>query len=225
MRAKYYKIGIRQMKREKSFALFFAILIFSSTITTLYTQKLKPVLTNFVESNANALAMNSTEQAILKVIPNISYDSIISQSKDENGKIVALCVNTREINRVSNELAIKIEDNIQENKASNIKVPLALFFDTGLLGGAEIKITIKTVPLGGTIINCYSEFDSVGINQTRHRIILEITTSYTIIAPIYLKNEKYYKQLILAETVINGEIPDSYTNLDLSKLQDTINLP
>lgn len=222
MRAKYYKVSLRQMKKEKSFVFFFILLVAFSSITTLYKQVIEPLLTQFTKSNAYTLAMKATEQAIRSNLNNITYDSIISEVTDENGKIVALRTNTNELNKISNNLAISIEENISATGESSIKIPIALFFNAGIFGGAGIKTNIKTVPLGDTKIECISQFDSVGINQTRHRILLKINTYFTIIAPIYLKNECYTKEVVLAETILNGDIPETYYSLDLSEESDLI---
>jgi sporulation protein YunB len=224
MRAKYYKLSLRQMKKEKSFVFFLILLVIFSSITTLYKQVIEPILIQFTESNAYTLSMKVTEKAIRENLENITYDNIISNVKDENGKIVALQANTNELNRISNNLAISIEENISNIDESDIKIPLALLFNTGIFGGVGVKVKIKTVPLGDTKIECKSEFDSVGINQTRHRIILDIKTYYTIIAPVYIKNECYEKEVVLAETIINGDIPNTYYNLDLTKESELLNL-
>ena len=97
-------------------------------------------------------------------------------------------------------------------------------FNTGIFGGAGVRMNIKTVPVGDTKIECISEFDSVGINQTRHRIVLKVKTYFTILAPVYLKNECYEKDVVLAETILNGDIPETYYNLDLKEDKDLLNL-
>lgn len=224
MRVKYYKLSLRQMKREKSFAFFLILLVIFSSLTTLYIKVIEPILIQFTQANAYSLAMKSTEQAIRSNLQNITYDSIISEVTDENGKIVALCTNTNELNRISNNLAIDIEENIARQNESSIKIPLGLFFNTGIFGGAGVRVKIKTVPLGDTKIECISQFDSVGINQTRHRIVLNIKTYFTIIAPVYLRNECYEKEIVLEETILNGDIPDTYYNLDLQKEDELIDL-
>ena len=224
MRVKYYKLSLRQMKREKSFAFFLILLVIFSSLTTLYIKVIEPILIQFTQANAYSLAMKSTEQAIRSNLQNITYDSIISEVTDENGKIVALRTNTNELNRISNNLAIDIEENIARQNETSIKIPLGLFFNTGIFGGAGVRVKIKTVPLGDTKIECISQFDSVGINQTRHRIVLNIKTYFTIIAPVYLRNECYEKEIVLAETILNGDIPDTYYNLDLQKEDELIDL-
>lgn len=224
MRIKYYKVSLRQMKRTKSFVLFLILIIFFSSITTLYKQVMEPLLIQFCKSNAYTLAMESTEEAIRTNIQNITYNTIISEVRDENGKIVALQTNTNELNKISNNIAISIEENISCKNESRVNIPLALLFNTGIFGGAGVRMNIKTVPVGDTKIECISEFDSVGINQTRHRIVLKVKTYFTILAPVYLKNECYEKDVVLAETILNGDIPETYYNLDLKEDKDLLNL-
>ena len=224
MRIKYYRLSLRQMKSEKSFVLFFILLIIFSSVTTLYIQVIEPVLLNFTRSNAYTLAMKSTEEAIRQNLSDITYDSIVNEILNENGNIIGLRTNTKELNRISNSIAIDIENNIANIESGNLRIPIGLFFNTGLLGGAGIRVNIKTVPLGDTKIDCISQFDSVGINQTRHRIILKIKTCFTIIAPLYVNDQFYEKEVVMAETILNGEIPNTYYHLDLTEEADVMNL-
>lgn len=224
MRMKYYKVSLRQMKTEKSFVLFFILLIIFSSITTLYIQVIEPVLLNFTRSNAYTLAMRATEDAIRQNLDDITYESIVNEILDENGNIMGLRTNTKELNRISNSIAIDIETNIANIDSGTLKIPLGLFFNAGILGGAGIKVNIKTAPLGDTKIDCISQFDSVGINQTRHRIILKIKTCFTIISPIYVNDQFYEKEVVMAETILNGEIPNTYYHLDLTEEADVMNL-
>lgn len=223
MRPKYYKVSLRQMKKEKSFVLFFVFLVMFSSITTLYVQVIEPVLVAFTKSNAYTLAMRTTEEAIRSNLGNVTYDSIVSEVFDENGKIVALRTNTRELNRISNDIAINIENNIANVDSGLLKIPIGLFFNAGILSGAGIKVRIKTAPLGDTKIDCISQFNSVGINQTRHRIILKVRTNFTIIAPVYVNDQYYEKEVVLAETILSGDIPDTYYQIDLNDESDVLN--
>lgn len=222
MRAKFYRLSLRQMKKEKSFVFFFILLVVFSSITTLYIRVIEPTLTEFTKSHAYTLAMRCTEDAIRQNLENVTYDSVVTEVLDNSGNIVALRTNTNELNRISNNIAINIEKNISNIESGNLRIPLGLFVNAGILGGAGIKVNIKTAPLGDTKIDCVSEFDSVGINQTRHRIVLQIKTYFTIIAPIYLKNQCYEKEVVLAETILNGDIPEAYYNLNLQSTEDLI---
>mgnify|MGYP003295186066 CR=1 FL=1 len=222
MRIKYYRLSLRQMKTEKSFVFFFILLIIFSSVTTLYIQVIEPILINFTRSNAYTLAMKSTEQAIRQNLENITYDSIVNEILDENGNIIGLRTNTRQLNSISNSIAMDIENNIANIDSGNLRIPLGLFFNAGIFSGAGIRVNIKTTPLGDTKIDCISQFDNVGINQTRHRIILKIKTCFTIISPIYVNDQFYEKEVVMAETILNGEIPDTYYNLNLDSSEELV---
>jgi len=146
MRIKYYRLSLRQMKTEKSFVFFFILLIIFSSVTTLYIQVIEPILINFTRSNAYTLAMKSTEQAIRQNLENITYDSIVNEILDENGNIIGLRTNTRQLNSISNSIAMDIENNIANIDSGNLRIPLGLFFNAGIFSGAGIRVNIKTTP-------------------------------------------------------------------------------
>ena len=66
---------------------------------------------------------------------------------------------------------------------------------------------------------------SEGINQTRHRIYLEIKTSVRMVAPFISNVVPFETNMTVAETVIVGDIPNTYYNLEgieeMNKLDTT----
>ena len=58
-----------------------------------------------------------------------------------------------------------------------------------------------------------SEFKEAGINQTLHRIYLEVKCNVSILTPINSITEVITNQILLSEGVIVGNIPDTYYNL------------
>ena len=59
-----------------------------------------------------------------------------------------------------------------------------------------------------------SEFTEAGINQTLHRIYLEVKCNVNILTPYKTIKETIYNQVLLVEGVIIGNIPDTYYNLE-----------
>lgn len=59
-----------------------------------------------------------------------------------------------------------------------------------------------------------SEFKEAGINQTLHRIYLEVKCKVTILTPYNTIAETITNQVLLAEGIIIGNIPDAYYNLE-----------
>ena len=59
-----------------------------------------------------------------------------------------------------------------------------------------------------------TEFKEAGINQTLHRIYLEVKCNVSILTPYETINETITNQVLLVEGVIVGTIPDAYYNLE-----------
>lgn len=83
-------------------------------------------------------------------------------------------------------------------------------FFSGL--GPDIQIKMMT---DGTVeTELKSEFKDAGINQTLHRIYLEVRCKVSILTPYDTIEETITNQVLLAEGVIIGNIPDTYYNLE-----------
>ena len=73
--------------------------------------------------------------------------------------------------------------------------------------------------------NVITEFKSVGINQTQHKIYLQIDSTVRILTPFSTFGKEIKTDVILTEAVIVGDVPDSYYNLEgMEALDDTLNL-
>ena len=70
---------------------------------------------------------------------------------------------------------------------------------------------LKCRLLGGVEANVVSEFTESGINQTLHRIYLDVTTDVNITTPFNIIGNSHTTKVLLAESIIVGRVPDSYT--------------
>ena len=59
-----------------------------------------------------------------------------------------------------------------------------------------------------------TEFVDAGINQTLHRIYLNIKCNVSILTPYSVIKDEIYNQVLLTEGVIVGNIPETYYNLE-----------
>lgn len=214
MRLKYYIVTLRQMKVKKSFVFFSLLIITMLVSTSIHYKKIEASLVEICQSNAHSIALKCTEDAINQNIKDITYASIINIEKTDDGKIVAITSNVNELNKLSNKLIISLEENLQKSKTSKIEVPIGTLLGSKAFGGYGFKLNVKTLPVGDADIEYLSYFDNVGINQTRHRIIVRITSKVKVIAPFNTVLDEYSKEVILAETVLIGDIPNSYYNIN-----------
>ena len=78
--------------------------------------------------------------------------------------------------------------------------------------GPGVKIRISSI--GSVETDLKSEFLSQGINQTLHRVFLDVKCKVAILTPFEDIEKEITNQVLLIENVIVGNIPDTYYNLE-----------
>ena len=69
-----------------------------------------------------------------------------------------------------------------------------------------------------------SEFKEAGLNQTLHRIYLEVKCNVNILTPYSTIKETIVNQVLLVEGVIVGNIPNTYSNIEGLKDEQSFEL-
>ena len=55
-------------------------------------------------------------------------------------------------------------------------------------------------------------FSAAGINQTLHQILMDVTVTVSLLLPTGSATVDVQSQVVIAETVIVGTVPDNYVN-------------
>ena len=106
----------------------------------------------------------------------------------------------------------------------DIKVPIGAISGTKILSGTGPNINIKVMPVGSIDTEIKTEFESKGINQTVYRIYLNLICEIKIIMPYESISRKIENQILLVETGIVGDVPETYYNLEGINGEDTLQL-
>jgi len=96
---------------------------------------------------------------------------------------------------------------------STVSIPIGNATGINFLSGKGPKIPLEIIPVGSVSASCGSEFTSAGINQTRHRLTMIVTASVTILLPRDSVTSVVTTEVNIAETVLVGSVPDTYTNI------------
>ena len=80
-----------------------------------------------------------------------------------------------------------------------------------LLAGRGPRISVRMESVGSSSARFENQFESAGINQTKHRIVLRIDVYVSILLPGYSTVTQVTNEITVAETVIVGEVPGTYT--------------
>ncbi|MCI8587362.1 MAG: sporulation protein YunB, partial [Clostridia bacterium] len=102
---------------------------------------------------------------------------------------------------------------------------LGSFSGISLFSGTGPKVKMNVVLLGTVDTELRSEFISKGINQTLHRVYLQIDCNVKILSAYKDLYSNISNQVLLVENVIVGQIPSTYYNLEgIKSYEDTLNI-
>lgn len=200
------------------------ILLIAVTVGARFEKFANPLYEQVCEEEVKALATLITNEQTTIVMSNYTYDDMFSIEKDAEGNITMVKSNISNINYIASDIAWKIQSELSNNKKNKVSIPLGAFTGIAILSGVgpDIKIDIETI--GSIETEIKSEFISKGINQTLHRVYIEIVCPVSIVTPYRNVNEKIFNQVLLEENIIVGQIPEIYYNLEGITSEDTIKL-
>lgn len=201
------------------FIIFILLIMFSVVI-----EAVTPVFNRLCSDKAKSIATIITNKETTNVIKDYKYSDFIIIHKDNEGNILMLESNMKNINCVISDVANRIQVSINNTKEEDITISLGSFTGISILSGRGYKVPIRISTIGTVKTDVKSEFIAQGINQTLHRLYLEIECEISALTPFNTINETITNQLILAENVIVGEIPEAYYDIEGVSESDAMNL-
>lgn len=160
---------------------------------------------------------NTVNRVVMAAVSNtiasgdIQYDRLITFEKDDGGRITALRSNMAEFNRLQSAITADILQRMGQTAQSELSIPLGTLTGSALLAGRGPRFRVRMESVGSCSAHFENDFDHAGINQTTHSILLYVDVSVSILLPGFRTYTKVSNVFSVAETVIVGAVPDSYT--------------
>ena len=145
------------------------------------------------------------------------YNKLVTLSTNSEGEVISIESNVVNINKLKTGIIRRLEREIARLSSYNLEIPIGTLLGIQLLHGKGFSIGMTVEPVGMASASIISEFVSAGINQTLHRIVIEITTSVESIIPGFSTRVPVTTTIVAAETVIVGRVPDAYTHVIASE--------
>ena len=218
-RIKLPKISIKGvppevLKKRRKVVEIIVVLIIAFSVVKLILDAVLPIFNTLCENRAKSIAtIISNEQATI-VMTEHSYDELFTIEKDNNGNVVMIKANVVPVNEIISDVANKIQEQIDQRGREDVEIALGSFTGFKLLAGRGPGIKIRISSIGNVETDLRSEFTSQGINQTLHRVYLQVKCRVSILTPFNDIEQEITNQVLLAENVIIGNIPSTYYNLE-----------
>jgi sporulation protein YunB len=169
-----------------------------------------------IRSLSNTQVMNATSDLINDAIDrqietgNIQYDRIVYFEKDLDGKITALKTNMSEVNRLKTDILNRINDEILAMDSSDLSIPIGSLVLPELFSGKGFGIPVQILAIRNSDASFRSYFTQAGINQTLQQLTMEISVDVAVLVLGKTDSFTVTSQVVVAETVIVGQVPDTY---------------
>lgn len=187
------------------------ILVFLVLVMTLRS-KYRYVIRDLAQTSVMNTTSDLTNDAISKQIAagNIAYDRIVYFEKDLEGRITALKTNMSEVNRLKTDVLNIINDEIMALDNSDIGVPLGSLFFPELFSGKGPAIPVHILSIRNSDASFVSSFSQAGINQTLHRLNMEVSIDVAVLVLGETTNFTMTSEVVVAETIIVGQVPNTF---------------
>jgi sporulation protein YunB len=210
-------INIKKKIKYKILLIMFIIMINFTIFIYIFDKTVMPTVMVVADAEMRSKATEIVNRAIInEYSKQFNYDEIIRVDKDLEGNIVMLKADTLKMNKIASDVALESQKQLEELGMVGIKLPIGYITRNNILSYYGPNITVKMQPIGHVETKYSSEFESAGINQTRHKIYVKVRTTIRIIIPLKSNTIEVAHEIPIAETIIVGKIPSTAIQLDLN---------
>lgn len=206
---------------KKIFSIFVILVIMMLTFYSLF-RSLNPIFENIVLEKAREIGTIIINESSNTVLKNANYKNIVVVENSNNNNILKTDVSN--INKIASDIALEAQKKFDELEKEEIGIPIGAVTGNKYLVGFGPNINVKIVPVGSVETQIKNEFEEKGINQTVYRIYLELTCNVSIVTGYKTISDKIVNQVLLVETVVVGNVPSSYYNLDGSNRDEALEI-
>lgn len=215
VKLKRLRAYLKQTGPVAALPVFAALALVCLLIHTL-NGRLRPVLEAASSSQAVNLMTQAIDTAVDRCLQenHMDYSDFVTLERDSVGKVTSITSNTAANSRFKRQVTEAIGQQLSALDSSALGVPLGTLTGQPLLSGIGPNVRVKVDSVGDIIADYTNSFTSAGVNQTLHRVCLNITATIHLFLPGEILPVSVSSSVCVAETVIVGETPDTYLNLE-----------
>ena len=207
-----------QINRKRAFSVLWrwlALLLCLSFVLFVGFMQVKPLVFTAAKSRAETIILNAANTAVLNILNenNISYDNISIISKNSDGNITGIEIDTQKINLLKSLISNEMMEQIAKSEFYEVQLPLGTIFGSEYTTGWGPRLRFKMQLAETTVLNFESKFDDAGINNVLHQIIINMNISANVLMIGFTEGFNLSTSVLAAQTVIAGAVPESFTSV------------
>lgn len=206
----------KQQKKKPSVLTYLGMVVFFlilfTTLTAMFAQwMLGPTIRSWGELRAINLATRAINVAVEETMAaSISSTDMALLIRDNQERLQGVQYDMGEINRVSSQATRMIQQTLNNLAEEVFPLPLGQLTGLDFLAAWGPGIPVRIVPTGAVTTTPMASFESAGINQTWHRVYLDIEVVMRVIVPLIDMDLPVNSQVPIVEEIFIGDVPTWY---------------
>lgn len=207
------RLGLSRTRNRnlKGVGIFFTLFFLIFLIWLVFT-KLQPSFIEYAKVYSNNIANEVVNSAVDDVFVKEEYQSLAQIMENSSENIKAIETDTAKINRLKSAIIQSMQKNIDSHKSDTVYVPLGSCSNLYFLAGLGPKVPIRIYPVSIVNADFKESFDSVGINQVKHKLYLDVSMKMSFVGMMFAQADTVETSVLLNETIIVGDTPTYYGN-------------
>ena len=195
-----------------TYMAYFWVFRISPNLEAVSAIKTKSIVNRIVNETINEKFGNET-----------SAGNLLITETDEEGSIEMVQSNTAAINNLISELLVELQDRYKNGEAgTDIEVPIGSLIGSKILSQSGPTVELTIIPVAVSKIDFITEFESQGINQTKYKVYVVLSTEARVMAPFSMHHIEVESTILVAEAIILGKVPESFVQVPKESILDAV---
>lgn len=206
----------KRQKRRKLRILLLTLTAMLCVVVYAVDSQIRPVIIDMSKSKAEYMATIAINEAIDEELEkaHADYNSLVNIEYDEDNNVKSLHTDIAKLNMLKAAITSNAINRISSYTSNEIGIRAGNLLGNDFFTGRGPIVKVKLQVASSAQSDVLSKFENSGINQTHHSIMLHVKFSIYTLIPGYNSSVDVDTNFCLAETVIVGSVPDSYTYID-----------
>ena len=169
-------------------------------------------------SDASDVVSAEVNRVIASVMGQEPYavERFVTFEKNEDGAITAVSADMGRINALSAEILERVVGTA-ENRMLKVTIPAGNLSGISLLMGRGPRVPVEILMLTSSRVGFDNSIVTAGINQTKHQILLTVTVDIDVLGPWGTESAQVQSQVLIADTIVVGQVPDTFVSYESQK--------
>lgn len=215
---------LRAKKRKTRKILFRMILFFLLLLFLILGIRswIEPTVEERLSYQSRVLVTAAINQTVAEELERlgVTYHQMIHLTRDGTGRITALQADTVLLNQIKSAITEQVGERLQELSSHRLSIPLGSLTGLKILSGRGPSVLFRLLPESVVMTNLYHEFTQAGVNQTLHRVYLQIDMEISAVIPGFSMRTQVSTNMELGQTVIVGEVPEFFGSIGIGGTAD-----